>query len=68
MRYVYFLNKDAANRLTVPVLDFSEIDKAGAGMYKGKRRVKQDIVCDQQTSEGQHLPTRSNNEVNSASS
>lgn len=38
LRYVYFLNPDARERLTVPVLPFSEIDKLGAGMYKGKRR------------------------------
>jgi len=36
LRYVYFLNKDAINRLTVPILPFSKIDEMGAGMYKGK--------------------------------
>lgn len=35
LRYVYFLNKEAKQRLTVPILPFSEIDKMGARMYKG---------------------------------
>lgn len=35
LRYIYFLNKDAKQRLTVPILPFSEIEKMGAGMYKG---------------------------------
>jgi len=37
LRYVYFLNKKAKERLTVPILDFSEIEKNGATMYKGNR-------------------------------
>ena len=39
-RYIYFLDPTARERLTVPVLPFKEIDKRGAGMYKGKRRVQ----------------------------
>ena len=35
LRYIYFLNKDAKQRLTVPILPFSKIDEMGAGMYKG---------------------------------
>ena len=35
LRYVYFLNPAARERLTVPVLPFSKIDEMGAGMYKG---------------------------------
>lgn len=38
LRYVYFINKKARERLTVPVLPFSEIQRRGAGMYKGKPR------------------------------
>ncbi|WBF05279.1 hypothetical protein [Psychrobacter phage vB_PmaS_Y8A] len=38
LRYVYFLDKDARKRLTVPEIPFSEIEKAGAGMYKGEKR------------------------------
>lgn len=36
LRYIYFINKQARERLTVPVLGYSAIDKAGARMYKGK--------------------------------
>lgn len=41
LRYVYFLNPEARHRLTVPILPFSKIDEMGAGMYRGKTRVKQ---------------------------
>lgn len=41
LRYMYFLNPAAKERLTVPVLPFSAIDDAGAGMYLGKARDKQ---------------------------
>ena len=37
LRYVYFIDKSYKERLTVPILPFSEIDKKGAGMYKGER-------------------------------
>lgn len=37
LRYIYFLDKRWRKRLTVPVLDYDEIDKLGAGMYKGER-------------------------------
>lgn len=37
LRYIYFINKDARNRLTVPEIPFSDIDEMGAGMYKGER-------------------------------
>jgi len=40
LRYIYFLDPTARDRLTVPVLPFSEIDKRGAGMYKGKQRLQ----------------------------
>lgn len=40
LRYVYFLNPEARERLTVPVLPFSKIDEMGAGMYKGEKRDK----------------------------
>lgn len=38
MRYIYFLNDDVKNNLTVPVLPYSDIERMGAGMYKGKQR------------------------------
>jgi hypothetical protein len=41
LRYVYFLNPDARQRLTVPILPFSKIDEMGAGMYRGQARAKQ---------------------------
>lgn len=41
MRYVYFINPDARQRLTVPVIPFSKINEMGAGMYKGKPRTKE---------------------------
>jgi hypothetical protein len=37
LRYIYFLNPAARARLTVPEIPFSEIDKAGARMYLGRR-------------------------------
>jgi hypothetical protein len=37
LRYIYFLNKDARTRLTVPELPFSKIEEMGATMYKGSR-------------------------------
>lgn len=36
LRYIYFLDPEARNRLTVPILPFSEIERRGAGMYRGK--------------------------------
>jgi len=36
LRYVYFLNPEAKNRLTVNLLPFSEIDRLGARMYRGQ--------------------------------
>lgn len=37
LRYVYFLDPTARERLTCPVLPFSDIDKLGARMYRGRR-------------------------------
>jgi len=34
-RYIYLIDKTC--KITVPILPFSEIDKQGAGMYKGKK-------------------------------
>lgn len=47
LRYVYFLNPSARERLTVPVIPFNKIDEMGAGMYRGKARVKQATTGDQ---------------------
>ena len=40
LRYVYFINKAAKNRLAVPIIPFAKIDEIGAGMYKGEKRDK----------------------------
>lgn len=37
LRYIYFLDPTARERLTVPILPYSEIERRGAGMYKGER-------------------------------
>ena len=39
LRYIYFIDPSARDRLTVPIVPFSEIARRGAGMYKGKPRV-----------------------------
>jgi hypothetical protein len=36
LRYIYFLDPTARERLTVPIMPFDEIQKRGAGMYLGK--------------------------------
>lgn len=38
LRYLYFIDPSCRERLTVPIIPFSEIEKVGAGMYKGKKR------------------------------
>ena len=40
LRYIYFIDKSALDRLTVPVIPFAEIEARGISMYKGKKRVK----------------------------
>jgi len=37
LRYIKFLSSSARNRLAVPVLPFSDIDKLGARMYRGSK-------------------------------
>ena len=37
MRYIYFLNPEARQRLTVPEIPFSRIEQMGAGMYRGQK-------------------------------
>jgi hypothetical protein len=41
LRYIKFLNAAAADRLTTPILPYSEIERAGAQMYLGQPRAKQ---------------------------
>ena len=40
LRYIYFLDPTARDLLTVPIIPFSEIERRGAGMYRGKPRVR----------------------------
>jgi hypothetical protein len=42
LRYIYFLDPTARERLTVPIIPFSEIQRRGAGMYLGEKRVTSD--------------------------
>lgn len=37
LRYIYFLDPSARQRLTVPVIPFAEIERRGARMYRGER-------------------------------
>ena len=60
LRYVYFLNKAARERLTVPIIPFSEIKKRGASMYRGRPPSVQSIDSDassDQLEEGGVSPT-----------
>jgi hypothetical protein len=57
LRYMYFLDPTARERLTVPILPFSKIDEMGAGMYRGKSRPKQ-ATSGVQPDSGGATPTR----------
>jgi hypothetical protein len=57
LRYVYFVNPAARDRLTVPILPFSAIEEAGASMYRGQRvRKHQESACPADL--GGETPTR----------
>jgi hypothetical protein len=59
LRYVYFLDPTARERLTVPILPFSRIAEMGARMYRGKARAES-IVADApavHAGEGGSIPT-----------
>ena len=59
LRYIYFLNKEAKKRLTVPILPFSKIDEMGAGMYKGEKITRtKDQELERPSSLGGETPTR----------
>ena len=60
LRYIYFLNPSAKERLTVPVIPFSEITRRGAGMYLGKPKRAGGDTLDTpafQAGEGGAIPT-----------
>ena len=46
LRYIFFLDPTAKDRLTVPILPFSTIADIGAGMYRGQARAKQAMAGD----------------------
>jgi len=58
LRYIYFLNPAARQRLTVPILPFSKIDEMGAGMYKGKPKRLTEANSGDQSESGGATPTR----------
>lgn len=58
LRYIYFLNPAARQRLTVPILPFSKIDEMGAGMYKGKPKRLTEANTDAQSVSGGATPTK----------
>jgi hypothetical protein len=47
LRYVYALAPTVRERLTVPILPFDQIEKMGAGMYRGQTRTKQAMAGNQ---------------------
>lgn len=60
LRYIYFLDPTARERLTVPILPFSRIDELGAGMYRGEKRAHEATpvdALDDQSREGGAAPT-----------
>ena len=57
LRYIYFLNPKARERLTVPILPFSKIDEMGAGMYKGKPKRLTKANSGDQPESGGAIPT-----------
>ena len=57
LRYIYFLNTEARQRLTVPVLPFSKIDEMGAGMYKGKPKRAKGLESGDHPDQGGSTPT-----------
>lgn len=58
LRYIYFLNPAARQRLTVPILPFSKIDEMGAGMYKGKPKRLTEANSGDQPESGGATPTK----------
>jgi hypothetical protein len=61
LRYIYFLDPTARERLTVPIIPFDEIEKRGASMYRGEKIRARSIDSDAspvQGEEGGATPTR----------
>jgi len=47
LRYIYFINDDARERLTVPEIPYEKIDEVGAGMYRGEKVTYQERNTEQ---------------------
>jgi hypothetical protein len=47
LRYIYFINDDARDRLTVPEIPYEKIDEVGAGMYRGEKVTYQERNTEQ---------------------
>jgi len=60
LRYIYFIDPSYRARLTVPELPYSEIERRGAGMYKGQPRGRGETDSAPQSNEetGGASPTR----------
>lgn len=54
LRYIYFIDPKWRKRLTVPEIPFSEIDRMGAGMYKGEKSTRESrhTICEAQLLKG----------------
>ncbi len=61
LRYIYFIDPTYRARLTVPELPYSEIDRLGAGMYRGEKRSQAgeatSVAPDDQSGQGGATPT-----------
>lgn len=58
LRYIYFIDKAYQDKLTVPIMPFSDIDKAGARMYKGEKFTRDTKANSEYPSEsGGAIPT-----------
>ena len=61
LRYIYFLDPKARDRLTVPVIPFDEIARRGATMYRGQRPAPEALPGDAPRhpagNEGGSIPT-----------
>lgn len=42
LRYIYFLDPKWRERLSVPIIPFKDIDKYGAGLYKGEQITREE--------------------------
>lgn len=60
LRYIYFMSEAVRARCTCDIIPFSEIDRLGAGMYKGKQcaRSKENVALGVQSREGGEIPTQ----------